>query len=144
LKDELKTELGMKIKKEEREDEVNFFSLNVPIDAANKDSKTYNFKTRKYDMGLPEDFLKWRTPLNEQIKKYGFARNYEMAIHLARAILTDFSLDAFVKERRAQEVKNKTRLAKKTTELTVQQFSRSGILILSQWEKIQEKKNTQL
>jgi hypothetical protein len=56
--------------------------------------------------------------LNEQIKKNGFAGNYEMVINLAQSMLVGRSLDAFVKERRAQEFKNKTRLAKGTTELT--------------------------
>jgi hypothetical protein len=41
LNDELKEELGMKTKKEEEEDEVQFCSLKVPIDAADKDYKTY-------------------------------------------------------------------------------------------------------
>jgi hypothetical protein len=58
--DELKTELNMKTKKEEDEDDVQFFSLNVPIDAADKDSKTYTVKVRKYDMGSPDDFSSGR------------------------------------------------------------------------------------
>jgi hypothetical protein len=64
LNDELKAELGMKTKKEEDEDEVQFCSIKVPIDAADKYSKTYIVKIRKYNMGSPEDFLKWRTTLN--------------------------------------------------------------------------------
>jgi hypothetical protein len=40
LNDELKAELGMKTKKEEDEDEVQCCSLEVPIDTADKDSKT--------------------------------------------------------------------------------------------------------
>jgi hypothetical protein len=55
---------------------VQFFSLKVPIDAAEKDSNTYTIKIRKYDMGSPEDLLKWRTKLNEQIKNNGFSGNY--------------------------------------------------------------------
>jgi hypothetical protein len=73
-------------------------------------------------MGTPEDFLKWRTKLNEKIKNNEFAVNYEMVMHLTQAMLGGRSLDAFLKERRAQEVKNKTRLAKGTTELTAQQI----------------------
>jgi hypothetical protein len=73
-------------------------------------------------MGSPEDFLKWSTKLNEQIKKNGFAGNYEMVMNLAQAMLPGRSLDAFVEEIRAQEVKNKTSLANNTTELTPQQI----------------------
>jgi hypothetical protein len=107
---ELKAELGMKTKKEEAEIEVQFCSLKVPLDAADKDSKTCTVKIRKYDMGSPEDFLKWRTTLNEQIKNNVFAGNYEMVMNLAQALLAERALDAFVKERRTHEVKNKTRL----------------------------------
>jgi hypothetical protein len=86
LNDELKAELGMKTKREEDEDEVQFCSLKLPIDATDKDSKTYTVKIRKYNMGPPEDFLKWRTTLNEQIKNNGFAGNYEMVMNLAQAV----------------------------------------------------------
>jgi hypothetical protein len=34
----------MKTKKKEDEDEVQFFSLKIPIDAADKDHKTYTVK----------------------------------------------------------------------------------------------------
>jgi hypothetical protein len=64
LHDEMKAELGMNTKKEEEEDEVQFCSLKVPIDAADKDSETYTVKIRKYDMGSLEDLLKWQTQLN--------------------------------------------------------------------------------
>jgi hypothetical protein len=58
LNDELKTELGMKTKKEEEEsDDAKFCSLKVPIDHEDKESKTY-------DSGTPEEFLKWRLILN--------------------------------------------------------------------------------
>jgi hypothetical protein len=66
--------------------------------------------------------------LNEQIKKNGFAGNHEMVMNLAQAMLSGRSLDAVVKERRAQEVKNKTRLAKEKTELTSQQIYDYAIL----------------
>jgi hypothetical protein len=69
LNDELQAELGMmKTKKEHKEDEVQFCSLKVPIDDTYKDSKTCTLKIRKYDMGSPEDFMKWQTTLNDQIK----------------------------------------------------------------------------
>jgi hypothetical protein len=73
-------------------------------------------------MGSPEDFIKWRMTLNGQIKNNGFIGNYEMVTNLAQAMLAGRSLDDFVKERVAQEVKNLTRLDKKTTEMTPQQI----------------------
>jgi hypothetical protein len=96
---ELKAELGMKTNKEEEEDEVQCGSLKFPIAAADKDSKTYTIKIRKYDMVLREDLLKWRTTLNEKIKNKLFARNYQMVMNLAQAMRTGRSLDDFVKER---------------------------------------------
>jgi hypothetical protein len=71
-------------------------------------------------MGSPDDFLKWQTTLNEQNNNNGFAVNYEMVMNLAQAMLVGRSLDAFVKDRRAKEVKNLTLLDKKKTELTPQ------------------------
>jgi hypothetical protein len=47
LNDELKLELGMKTKKEEDEDEVQFCSFKVPLDDADKDSKTYTITIQK-------------------------------------------------------------------------------------------------
>jgi hypothetical protein len=47
LNHKLKSELGMKTKKEEDDDEVQCCSLGVPIDAADTDSKTYTFNFRK-------------------------------------------------------------------------------------------------
>jgi hypothetical protein len=122
LNGELKEDLGMKTKKEEDEDEVQFLSLKVPIDAANKEFKTYTIKIQKSNMGSTEGLLKWRTPLNKQIKNNGFTQNYEMVMNLAQAMLAGCSLDGFMKERRAQEVKNKTRLAKNITVLTPHQI----------------------
>jgi hypothetical protein len=48
LNDELKAVLGMKSKKEEEEDDAKFFSLKVPMDHEDKDSKTYVVKDKKY------------------------------------------------------------------------------------------------
>jgi hypothetical protein len=65
----LETELGMKTKKEEEEaDDAKFCSLKVPIDHADKESKTYLVKIKTYDSGTPEEFLKWRLVLNEKVK----------------------------------------------------------------------------
>jgi hypothetical protein len=58
LNDELKSELGMKSKKEEEEDDAKFFSLKVPMDHEDKESKTYVVKVKKYDSGTPEEFLR--------------------------------------------------------------------------------------
>jgi hypothetical protein len=55
---ELKAELGMKTKKDYEEDDTKCFSLKVPIDAADRDSKTYIVNIHKYDTGAPEEFLK--------------------------------------------------------------------------------------
>jgi hypothetical protein len=70
----------------------------------------------------PENFLKWRTTLNEQIKNNGFAGIYEMVMNLDRAMLAGRSLYDFVVERREKEVKNKIRLAKGKSELTARQI----------------------
>jgi hypothetical protein len=51
LNDELKAELGMKNKKDDEEDDKKCCSLQVPIDPANKDSKTYIVELHKYDTG---------------------------------------------------------------------------------------------
>jgi hypothetical protein len=40
INDELKAELGMKTKKDGQEDDTTFCSVKVPIDPADKDSKT--------------------------------------------------------------------------------------------------------
>jgi hypothetical protein len=69
LSDELKTQLGMKTKKEEEETEdAKFCSLKVPMDHEDKESKTYVVKIKTYDSATQEDFLKWRLVLNEQVK----------------------------------------------------------------------------
>jgi hypothetical protein len=66
-------ELGMKKKEKEKEEETseNYCSLKVPIDHAEKESKKYTVKVKRYDSGPPEEFLKWRVILAEQIKNNG-------------------------------------------------------------------------
>jgi hypothetical protein len=54
LNDELKSELGMKSKRDEEEDDAKFCSLKVPMDHEDKVSKTYVVKIKKYDTGTPE------------------------------------------------------------------------------------------
>jgi hypothetical protein len=44
------------------------------MDHEDKDSKTYVVKVKKYDSGTPEEFLKWRLILNEQMKKMDTTR----------------------------------------------------------------------
>jgi hypothetical protein len=68
LNDELKTELKMKTKKDDEEDDTKFCSLKVPIDPADKNSKAYIVKIHKYETGTPEEFIKWWMTLMEQIK----------------------------------------------------------------------------
>jgi hypothetical protein len=122
LNDELKAELGMKTKKDDEEDDTKFFSLKVPIDPAEKDSKTYIVKIHKYDTGTPEEFIKWWMTLMEQIKANGYEGKYDMVMNLAQAMLHGRGLDDFVNERRAQMAKNKTRAAKNQNELNEQQI----------------------
>jgi hypothetical protein len=92
LNDELKAELGMKSNKEEEEDDAKFCSLKVPMDHEDKESKTYVVKVKKYDTGTPEEFLRWRLVLNEQMKNHGYSENYDMVMNLAQAILAGRSL----------------------------------------------------
>jgi hypothetical protein len=122
LNNELKAELGMKSKKEEEEDDAKFCSLKVLMDHEDKESKTYVVKVKKYDSGTPEEFLKWRLILNEQMKNNGYTGSYDMVMNLAQAMLVGRSLEAFLNERRAQEAKNRTRKAKEQTLHTPQQI----------------------
>jgi hypothetical protein len=119
LNDELKTELGMKSKKEEENDaDDEFCSLKVPIDHEDKESKTCMVKVKKYDSGTPEDFLKWRLTLNEQVKNNGYGKNYDNVMNLAQAMLAGRSLEVFLNEKRSQEAKNRIRKTKTHTEHT--------------------------
>jgi hypothetical protein len=82
------------------------------MDREDKESKTYVFKVKKYDTGTPEEFMRWRLVLNDQIKNYGSSANYDMVMNLAQSMLMGRSLEALLNERRAKETKNKTRKAK--------------------------------
>jgi hypothetical protein len=130
LNDELKSELGMKSKKEEEEDDAKFCILKVPMYHTDKESKTYVVKVKKYDSGTPEEFLKWRMILNEQMKNHGYS-SYDMVTNLAQAMLARRSLEAFLNERCAQEAKNKTRKAKEQTMHTPQQIYDCAIFELA-------------
>jgi hypothetical protein len=131
INDKLKAELGMKSKKEEEEDDTKFCSLKVPMDHEDKDSKTYLVKVKKYDTGTPEEFLRWRLVLNEQMKKHGCSVNYDMVMNLAQSMLAGRRLEAFLNERQAQDTKNKTRKAKEQTEYTPQQIYDCAIFELA-------------
>jgi hypothetical protein len=121
LNDELKAKLGMKTKKEEEEsDDEKFCSLKVPIDHEDKESNTYMVKVKKYDSGTPEEFLKWRLTLNDQVKNNGYDANYDNVMNLAQAMLAGRSLEAFLNEKRSQEANNRIRKAKTQMEHTPQ------------------------
>jgi hypothetical protein len=116
LNDELKAELRMKMKKEEKEaDDAKFCSLKLSMDHEDRYSKTYIVKVKKYDSGTPEEFLKWRLILNEQTKNHGYTGSYDMVMNLAQEMLAGRSLEAFLNERRSHESKNRIRKAKDQT-----------------------------
>jgi hypothetical protein len=131
LDDELKAELGMKTKKEEEEDDAKFCSLKVPMDHEDKESKTYVVKVKKYDSGTPEEFLKWRLILNEQMKNNGYIASYDMVMNLAQAMLVGHSLEAFLSERRSQEANHRIHKAKEQTMHTPQQIYDCAIFELA-------------
>jgi hypothetical protein len=130
LHDELKAELGMKLKKEEEEDDAKFCSLKVPMDNTDTKSKTYVVKVKKYDSGTPKEFLKWRLVLNEQMKIHGYSI-YDMVMNLAQAMLVGRSLEAFLNERRAHEAKKKARKVKDQKMHTPQQIYDCAIFELA-------------
>jgi hypothetical protein len=102
LNNKLKAELKMKTKKEEEEsDDAQFCSLKVPIDHEDKEPKMYTVKVKKYDSGTPEEFLKWRLTLNEQVNNNGYDPNYDNVMILAQAMLAGRSLEAFLNEKRS-------------------------------------------
>jgi hypothetical protein len=116
LNNELKAKLRMKTKKEEEEvDAAKFCSLKVPMDHEDKYSKTYVVKVNKYDSVTPEELLKWRFILNEQMNNNGYTGKYDMIMNLPQAMLAARSLEAFLTERRSQEAKSSIRKAKDQT-----------------------------
>jgi hypothetical protein len=95
--------LGMKTKKEEEESyDAKFCSSEVPIDHEDKESKKSVFKIKTYDSGTPEEFLKWRLILNEQVNNNGYTGNYDSITNLAQEMLAGHSLEAFLNEKRSQ------------------------------------------
>jgi hypothetical protein len=79
-------------------------------------------KVNKYDAGTPEEFLKWRLTLNEQVKNNGYDTNYDNIMNLAQAMLEGRSLEAFLNEKRSQEATNRIRKTKTQTEHTPSQI----------------------
>jgi hypothetical protein len=79
-------------------------------------------KVKKYDSGTPEEFLKWRLTLNEQVKNNGYDTNYDNTMNLAQAMLAGRSMEAFLNEKRTQEAKNRIRKSKTLTEHTPSQI----------------------
>jgi hypothetical protein len=129
LNDKLKAELRMKSKKEKEDDaDDEFCSLKVPIDHEDKDSKTHTVKVKRYDSGSPEDFLKWRFILAEQVKKNGYGDNHDNIMNLAQAMLAGRSLEAFLNEKRSQEANIKLRKIKTLVEHTPKQIYDFAIL----------------
>jgi hypothetical protein len=79
-------------------------------------------KVKKYDSGTPEEFLKWRLTLNEQVTNNGYDANYDNIMNLAQAMLVGCSLEAFLNEKRTQEAKNRVRKANTQMEHTPSQI----------------------
>jgi hypothetical protein len=105
--------------------------LKVPIDREDKEYKTYMVKVKKYESGTPEEFLKWRLTLNEQVKNNGYDANYDNITNLAQAMLAGRSLEAFLNEKRSQEAKNRFRKAKTQMEHTPSQICDFAIFELA-------------
>jgi hypothetical protein len=45
------------------------------MDHEDKETKTYVVKVKKYDSVTPEEFLRWRLVLNEQMRNNGYSAN---------------------------------------------------------------------
>jgi hypothetical protein len=88
-------------------------------------------KIKTYDSGTPEEFLKWRLILNEQVINNGYTGNYDMIMNLAQSMLAGHSLEAFLNEKRSQEAKNRIRKAKTQTEHTPHQIYDCAIFELA-------------
>jgi hypothetical protein len=122
----------MKSKKEKEEEmSDNYCSLKVPIDQKDKESKTYTVKVKRYDSGPPEEFLKWRLILAEQVQNNGYGENADNSMNLAQAMLAGRSLEAFLNEKRSQEANNRVRKSKTIAEHTPKQIYDFAIFELS-------------
>jgi hypothetical protein len=90
-----------------------------------------NLQLKIYDSGSPEEFLKWRLILVEQVKNNGFTDNPDNIMNLAQAMLAGRSLEAFLNEKRSQEAKNRVRKSKTIAEHTPKQIYDFAIFELS-------------
>jgi hypothetical protein len=79
-------------------------------------------KVKRYCSGPPEEFLKWRLTLNEQVKNNGYEDNHDNVMNLAQAMLAGRSLEVFLNEKRSQEANNRIRKAKTIIEHTPKQI----------------------
>jgi hypothetical protein len=133
LDDELKAELDMKKKEKEKEEETseNYCSLKVPIDHTDNESKSFTVKVKRYNSGPPEEFLKWRPLLAEQIKNNEYEENADSSINLAHALLAGRILEAFINEKRSRDANDRVRKAKTLTEHTPKQIFDFALFELS-------------
>jgi hypothetical protein len=88
-------------------------------------------KVKRYDYGPPEEFLKCRLTLNEQVKNNGYEDNHDNVMNLAQAMLAGRSLEALLNEKRSQEAKNRIRKANTIIEHTPKQIYNFAILELA-------------
>jgi hypothetical protein len=86
--------------------------LKVPIDHTYKESKNYTVKVKRYDSGPPEEFLKWRLLLAEQIKNNGYEEKADNSMNLAQAMLVGRSLEAFINEKTLTRCKEQSARSK--------------------------------
>jgi hypothetical protein len=105
--------------------------LKVPIDHKDKESKTYTVKVRRYDSGSPEEFLKWRIVLSEQVKNNGYTDYPGNIMNLDQAMLEGRSLEAFLNEKRSLEANNRVQKSKTIAEHTPKQMYDLAIFELS-------------
>jgi hypothetical protein len=66
--------------------------------------------------------LKWRLFLAEQVKNNAYGDNADSSMNLEQAMLAGRSLEAFLKEKRSQEAKNRVRKSKTIAEHTPKQI----------------------
>jgi hypothetical protein len=85
----------------------------------------------KVKSGPPEEFLKWRLILAEQVKNNGYGENAENSMSLAQAMLAGRSLEAFINEKRSKEANNWVRKSKTIAEHTPKQIYDFAIFELS-------------
>jgi hypothetical protein len=52
-----------------------------------KVSRMFLVSIKKYNTETPEEFLRWRMILNEQMENHGYIGNYEMVMNSAQTML---------------------------------------------------------